>query len=154
MKIKILVQTALLGCLFLFTHCKSAETYTKDKLPSKQVSFGTYNVLSGVRVNWIFLENGQVFYQNNLFMIEQKRLSKELVAEIFSEANKIERSKYKIYLEGNYVAFINFNSGAPGRSVSWQWPYGGTKDYPDELSKLYRLCEDATKLSAIDALPE
>jgi hydroxymethylpyrimidine pyrophosphatase-like HAD family hydrolase len=153
MNIKSLVQTVLILAVLLSANCKTSKTYTKDNLPVKQLSFGTYNVLSGVKVNWIFLENGQVFYQNNLFMVEQKQLEKEFVKELFSEATKIEKSNYKIFLDGSYLAFINFNTGVPGKSASWQWPYGGTKDYPDELSKLYRLCEDATRISALSVTP-
>lgn len=154
MKIQHLVQTVLLIVVIALIGCKNTQTFTKDNLPKKRLEFGTYNVNSGVKVQWIFLENGQVFYQNNLFIAAQKRLSKEAIQLLFQEAAKVERSKFRFFQDGSYTAFITYNGSKTGNGTLWQWPYGGSKDYPDELKKLYLMLEDAAKASYQEVIPE
>lgn len=154
MKYRFLVQTVLLISALVLSSCKGSKLYTKDNLPATRLEFGTYNAISGLKIYWIFLENGQVFYQTNLFMVEQKRLPKKTVKVLFEEAKRVQKSKFNINMDGNFSAFLYYQHGSNNNGVKWQWPYGGSKDYPDELSLLYRLCEDATKESAKEVVIE
>lgn len=114
-----------------------------SNLPATYLEFGTFNANSGVKVSWTFLENGQVFYKNNLFATEQKQLNKSTVLALFAEAGRVKRSGYKIRVEGGYLAHITIKSNVQATEFTWTWPYGGSKEYPDELKKLYVQIENA-----------
>lgn len=146
---KRLVQTAFLFFLFIsLTACKSKVLYTASALPEVYLEFGSSNANTGVKLSWIFLENGQVFMKNNLFTAEQKMLPKKTAAALFSEAKRVKNSGFKMNMEGSYLGFVSLKTSNHERELQWSWPYGGTKDYPDELKRLYLGCLEASKLSS------
>ena len=147
MKHSFLVQTVVLLFFTLALSCQSNKIYTANTIPAECLEFGTDDANTGLKVSWIFLENGQVFYRTNLFTVSQKSLSRSAVKKLFAEANRIKRSGFKFRAEGAYRAFITFKEVSHQNEFTWIWPYGGTKDYPDELKKLYKLCEEAAQLS-------
>jgi len=149
MSIKNLVQTSLLLSFIVIVGCQSKKVYQATNLPDTYLEFGTFNTNSGVKVSWTFLENGQVFYKNNLFVTENKRLKKETVSALFNEAKRVKRSGFKIRTEGSFLAHITLKTSIQETELNWTWPYGGTKDYPDELKVLYNLIDNAVKLSEI-----
>ena len=153
MRMKNLVQTALVLFILNFAACKSKQVYQYSNLPASYLEFGTFNTNSGVKVDWIFLENGQVFYKNNLFVTEQKQLSKDIATSLFAEAKRVKRSGYKIRVEGAYMAHITLKSSAQETEFTWTWPYGGSKEYPDELKALYSQIENALKLTSNNSSP-
>jgi hypothetical protein len=148
MSLKISVQTFLLLFTLTFASCQSKKLYQASNLPATYLEFGTYNINSGVAVTWIILENGQVFYKNNLFVTEQKRLSKVTTSSLFAEAKRVKRSGYKIRVEGAYMAHITLKSSVQDTEFTWSWPYGGSKEYPDELKALYIQIEYALNLTS------
>lgn len=147
MKHSFLVQTVFLFFITLALSCQSKKLYTASTIPAEGLEFGTDDAITGLKVSWVFLENGQVFYKTNLFTVPQKSLSKSTVKNLFNEANRVKRSGFKFRAEGAYRAFIIFKEASHQNESTWIWPYGGTKDYPDELKKLYLLCEEAAQLS-------
>ncbi len=153
MNVKNLVQTAFVLFILNFAACKSKQVYQASNLPASYLEFGTFNTSSGVKVSWIFLENGQVFYKNNLFISEQKPLNKAIASSMFAEAKRVKRSGYKIRVEGAYMAHITLKSSVQDTEYTWTWPYGGSKDYPDELKALSLQIENALKLTSSNSLP-
>ncbi len=148
MSLKNSAPTYLLLFTLTVASCQSKKLFQASNLPATYLEFGTYNINSGVAVTWIILENGQVFYKNNLFVTEQKQLSKASVSVLFAEAKRVKRSGYRIRTDGAFVARITLKSNVQETELTWTWPYGGTKDYPDELKVLYNKIDKIIQLSS------
>lgn len=122
--------------VLLFFNCK-AQQFTIDKLPEKQLIFGSGGGMSGVSDTYILLENGQLFHTNSLAYEtnELKRVSQAKAKEYFKKMADITFSEIQFDHPGNRYYFLEDRTAGTQNRIVW----GSTEmEVPIECKTLYQ----------------
>ena len=134
MKYYLLLLTCVLLLFAGITACKH-NPYTTEKLPEKQIRWGSGGGIAGKESAHILCENGQVFYRDILGKVSSapKTKAKKALA-LFKTVEALEMSKIDFTHPGNTYQFFEWQDGDIVSRVVW-----GDKGFPVDksLSDLY-----------------
>jgi hypothetical protein len=130
--------TLFLGTLiFIAAACHSTK-FSADKLPERQVVFGTGGGFTGETNAQILLENGQMFRKSSLFKgppIELKSIKKRKAKSFFKATEELDLASFEFEHPGNIYQFLELHGDSASIvRVSW-----GDEKYPvnQKIKDLY-----------------
>jgi hypothetical protein len=117
--------------------CHSTK-FTADKLPERQVVFGTGGGFTGETNAQILLENGQIFRKSSLFKgppIELKGIKKRKAKAFFKATEALDLASFEFEHPGNIYQFLELR-GDSASVVRVAW---GDEKYPvnQKIKDLY-----------------
>lgn len=139
--------TGFICLLFLHLYSCNSRKFTLDTLPTNRIEFGTMHGITGSRLGYVLLENGQLFERNEVFGRELKSLPKREVKWIFLETAKVARSEFQIRATGNERAYLIWVNGANKRE--WIWPSIANRPAPDPLLPVQLKLNELVKNSSV-----
>jgi len=142
--------------LLFFADCKVVK-YTPDKLPDKQLIWGTGGGFAGIEITYTMLENGQIFRQTGVEgnYEELVPLKKKETAVYFEKLASLQLYKQDIDKPGNLYYFLQEITEAIDSRATW-----GAGDYlpPQSMAglfrELYNLVKDRKTIKAAKAKPK
>lgn len=118
---KFLVLIVLVGIILLLYACKTT-SYTAETLPTPQIVFGSGGGFTNSYIDYILLENGQIFKHSSL--------TKETVE--FTKIKKREAQKYfplvqaalleNVKEPGNMSYYLRYQTDTLEQSITWGNP--------------------------------
>lgn len=111
----------LIGVVFFLYNCKGT-TYTIENLPAKRVIFGQGGGFTGAYVDFILLENGQIFKQNSLTkqMEELGSIKKKTAQQLFEKVKSVTMTPIKE--PGNMTYSLRYQTAEAEQAVTWGNP--------------------------------
>jgi hypothetical protein len=142
--------------LLFFAQCKVIK-YTPDKLPAKQLIWGSGGGFADTETSHLLLENGQIFRQAGVDgnYEELVPLKKKEAAVFFEKLASLQLYKQDIDKPGNLYYFLQEITEAIDSRATW-----GAGDYlpPKSMVSLYRelheLVKDRKTIKAAKAKPK
>ena len=132
----------IIGLVLLLYNCNRKVTHTIDNLPPNRIVFGQGGGFTGAYVDFIILENGQVFQQNSL-----TKTTKELTPIKRRQAKSLfkqvaDATITPIKAPGNMTYAIHYQTADSTQSVVW-----GDASYivSDSLQQLYETLKVTVK---------
>jgi hypothetical protein len=133
----------LIFSLLFFAQCKVVK-YTPDKLPAKQLIWGSGGGFVGKETYHILLENGQILRYNGVDgnYEELVPLKKKEAAALFEKLASLQLYKQDIDKPGNLYYFLQEITEAIDSRATW-----GAGDYlpPQNMVSLYRELHNLVK---------
>lgn len=124
----------IIGLIFLLYSCNKKVIYTLDNLPTERIIFGQGGGFTGAYVDFIILENGQVFKQNSLTkeMQELDAIKKKRAKALFERVKTVTATPIKE--PGNMTYSIRYQTADLEQSVTW-----GSASYKiaEDIQNLY-----------------
>lgn len=111
-------------CFFsLFLSCKTQQ-YEADKLPERQILFGSGGGFSGEITTYILLENGQIFKHSSLknSMLQMGSVPKTQVKQLIKAVKSLALDKKAIHKPGNMSYFVAVKNGNTEHRSVWGDP--------------------------------
>lgn len=123
----------LIGVVLFLYNCKNT-TYTIDTLPTDRVIFGQGGGFTGAYVDFILLENGQIFKQNSLTkeMKELTSIKKKHAKKLFEQVKSATITPVKE--PGNMTYSLRYQTAETEQSVTWGNP---SYQVDSTIQKLY-----------------
>lgn len=129
--------------LLFLAQCKVVK-YTPDKLPAKQLIWGSGGGFAGIETSHILLENGQIFRHSGVAenYEELVPLKKKEATVFFEKLASLQLYKQDIDKPGNLYYFLQEITETIDSRVTW-----GTGDYlpPQNMVNLFRELHDLVK---------
>lgn len=129
--------------LLFFAQCKVVK-YTPEKLPAKQLIWGSGGGFAGIETSHILLENGQIFRRTGVEgnYEELVPLKKKEAEALFDKLASLQLYKQDIDKPGNLYYFLQEITEAIDSRATW-----GAGDYlpPQSIVSLYRELHDLVK---------
>ncbi|HAD10797.1 MAG TPA: hypothetical protein DCF33_00005 [Saprospirales bacterium] len=127
MKYILITLSLLLGAIALLPACKSNK-YAADKLPPKQLRWGSGGGFVGKETAHILCDNGQIFARDMMGAITKSGRTKSANAKtLFKTAETL--SKLDFQHPGNTYSFLEWQDGDMVRRIVW-----GEKGIPVDKS--------------------
>lgn len=125
----ILITLTVLATVFLWTACKHTK-YTTDKLPPKQIRWGSGGGIVGKESAHILCDNGQIFYRDIMAKTESTGKTKGSKAKaIFKSIEALGLAKMEFNHPSNTYNFLEWQDGDMVSRVVW-----GDKAFPVDKS--------------------
>lgn len=131
----LLLSLTLISVAAMFCCCKHQPTFTADKLPARQIHWGTGGGVVGKETTHTLLENGQLFQRDIAGkMTEAGRKKAKIAAGIFKSVQELNLAKLEFSHPGNTYSFIEWQDGDAISRTVW-----GDPKYPvaPEVNALY-----------------
>ncbi|MFK7934280.1 MAG: hypothetical protein AB8G22_12280 [Saprospiraceae bacterium] len=109
----------IIGLILLLYSCNRKVTFEIDNLPAERIIFGQGGGFTGAYVDFILLENGQVFKQNSLTKAieELSTIKKKRAKELFGKVKIATATPVKE--PGNMTYSLRYQTAEMEQSVTW-----------------------------------
>ena len=109
----------IMSLLLLLYSCTRKVTYTIDNLPAERIVFGQGGGFTGAYVDFIILENGQVFKQNSLTkaMSELDPIKRKRAKALFERVKTATATPIKE--PGNMTYSLRYQTTDTEQAVTW-----------------------------------
>lgn len=136
---KLLIFIVLVSITLLVYACKTV-SYTADALPTPQVVFGSGGGFTNSYIDYILLENGQIFKRNSLTKetVEWIKIKKKNAQKYFPlvQAALLENVKEP----GNMSYYLRYQTDTLEQSITWGNPqYAPQEEVQDLYNELVTL---------------
>ena len=131
---KNLIKTLIVALVFVQIACKTTR-YSPADFPDGQIIFGSGGGFSGLLIEYILLENGQLFKKTSADkkIMEGKAISSQQTKQVFNNYSFLKIGNAKHNHPGNLYYFIRYKRKDKGHEVVW-----GDNTYPmDPQIKVY-----------------
>jgi hypothetical protein len=137
--IRILITGAL---VLLYCSCKPT-LYTIDKLPDKQLRWGSGGGFVGKETSYTLLENGQLFYQGvGKALAEVQKTKAKKAKNIFKSVENLKLTTLDFKHPGNTYSYIEVVNASDSHRIIW----GDKQHTPDaRVQNLYQTLGDLVK---------
>lgn len=124
-----LFSFGMLAVILIGPACKQTR-FTADKLPEKQLRWGSGGGVVGKEKSWILLENGQIFATDMMGKTtEADKVSGKKAKSLFKTAGALGIAKMEFNHPGNMYYFLEWKEGDMVSRIVW-----GDKNLPVDKS--------------------